>query len=294
MNHAISRNGNCVIKADGLAAGKGVTVVDNDDVERAITAIEQAMIQKVFGEAGKTVIIEERLFGEEASIMIFVDGEHYLIMPSSQDHKSIFDGDKGPNTGGMGAYSPAHMITPQMMQQIEDKIVKPNEEIDYHGVLYIGLIITADGPKVLEYNVRFGDPETQVVVPRIKNDIVPIMLACIDGTLDQHRLEIDERAAVCVVLASHGYPGKYEKGKVIDGLKYVRQIADSMIFHAGTKIVGGQVVTDGGRVLGATALGEDLAQAYDRAYQLAGLVDFQGKYYRTDIGQKALRHLNAR
>ena len=284
-----------VVKADGLASGKGVTVAF--DEKSAVTAVKECLCQGAFGRAGHKIILEEYLEGEEASVLAFTDGKNILTMPASQDHKAIFDGDKGPNTGGMGAYSPAPVLSDTMMEYIENQILRPTiaglreENCDYRGVLYCGLMITETGPKVLEYNVRFGDPETQVVVPRLKSDIVPILLACANGELGNVKAEWTQDAAVCVVLASEGYPGKYQKGKPIKGLDVACKIPGAFVFHAGTCLKNKKVVTNGGRVLGAAALGKDIPTAIQRAYECAEAIQFENKYYRTDIGKKALARL---
>lgn len=284
-----------VVKADGLAAGKGVTVAF--DEESAIDAINQCLVKGVFGRAGNRVVIEEYLDGEEASVLAFTDGRNVLLMPSSQDHKAIFDGDKGPNTGGMGAYSPAPVVTHDLMKEIEQTIVRPTidglraENCEYRGVLYCGIMVTDSGPKVLEFNVRFGDPETQVVLPRLKSDIVPLLMGCAEGELGGLEAEWTEEAAVCIVLASGGYPGKYEKGKPITGLSKAANLPGAVVFHAGTSSKNNKVVTSGGRVIGATALGKDIPSAIERAYGCANAINFSKKYCRTDIGQKAMLHL---
>ncbi|GAB4347104.1 MAG: phosphoribosylamine--glycine ligase [Candidatus Abyssubacteria bacterium] len=284
-----------VVKADGLAAGKGVTVAF--DEAAAIESVKRCLCKGVFGRAGHRVVLEEYVPGEEASVLAFTDGKHILMMPSSQDHKAIYDDDKGPNTGGMGAYSPAPIITENLMREVEQQIFMPTieglrqEKVEYKGVLYCGLMVSDSGPKVLEFNVRFGDPETQVVVPRLKSDIVPILLACIDGELNKIRPEWTDEAAVCVVLASEGYPEVYEKGKPITGLEDASRIPGAMVFHAGTAFRNGKVVTNGGRVIGATALGKDIPAAIESAYRCAEVIRYENKYYRTDIGKKALRRL---
>jgi len=284
-----------VIKADGLAAGKGVTVATS--LVEATKALEAAMQQNVFGEAGRTVVIEECLVGEEASILAFVDGKNFQIMVPSQDHKAIYDGDKGPNTGGMGTYSPAPIITSSMLDEIANKIIRPmvdgmaKEGAPYKGVLYSGLMITKDGPKVIEFNCRFGDPETQVVLPRLGSDLLEPLLASIDGSLDQITLNWKQEAAVCVVLAADGYPGDYEKGKEIKGLENFKDSQEEMVFHAGTKLEDGIVKTNGGRVLGITALGKDIKEAIKKAYNAVKKIEFEGMYYRKDIGKKALKYL---
>lgn len=281
-----------VIKADGLAAGKGVLLCKT--VEEAIRAIDQMMVERVFGEAGRRVVIEEYLVGEEASYLAFTDGKAILPLASSQDHKAVFDGDEGPNTGGMGAYSPAPVVTEEVNQKIVEKILRPiiqgmaEEGRPYKGVIYAGLMIYNGQPKVLEFNARFGDPETQPVLMRMKGDIVPILEACIEGTLSQCTIEWDRRASVCVVMASKGYPGAYEKGKRIDGLEKVSHMEDVFIFHAGTALLDQQVVTNGGRVLGVTGLGESIPKAIERTYQAVEKISWEGVHYRRDIGKKAL------
>jgi phosphoribosylamine--glycine ligase len=282
-----------VIKADGLAAGKGVTVCET--LQQAEAALEESMAKKVFGDAGSKVVIEEFLEGEEASILAFVDGESIVPMVSAQDHKRVFDGDKGPNTGGMGAYSPAPVVTEKLSLEILAKILKPTVDalkrmgINYKGVLYAGLMITKEGPKVIEYNCRFGDPETQVVLPRLKTDFVNICMAVAQGKLSHLKVEWDERPAACVVMASQGYPGSYPKGKVIDGLEKASQNPDTYVFHAGTAQQGGKVVTSGGRVLCVTGVGQTIQQALQKAYQTAGDIRFEGAHYRKDIGWRALK-----
>jgi phosphoribosylamine--glycine ligase len=284
-----------VVKADGLAAGKGVTVAF--DEESAIKAVEQCLVKGAFGRAGHRVVLEEYLDGEEASVLAFTDGKNILPMPSSQDHKAIYDGDKGPNTGGMGAYSPAPVVTDELMERVEKEILKPvvkglrAEGCGYRGVLYCGLMIDDSGPRVLEFNVRFGDPETQVVVPRMTSDIVPILVACADGDLTRAKAEWTDETAVCVVLASKGYPGKYEKGKPIGGLDKAAKVPGAIVFHAGANVKNKKIVTDGGRVLGATALARDISTAIKRAYECADAITFEGKYCRRDIGQKAIFRL---
>ncbi len=281
-----------VVKADGLAAGKGVIICKT--VEDAIQSVDEIMIKKIFGEAGHRVVIEEYLVGEEASYIAFTDGKAILPLASSQDHKAIFDGDQGPNTGGMGAYSPAPVITEEVHERIIEKILRPiiyglaEEGRPYKGVLYAGLMIHEGHPKVLEFNARFGDPETQPLLMRMKGDIVSILEACMKGTLSQHRIEWDHRSSVCVVMASKGYPGNYEKGKVITGLKEVSQMESVFVFHAGTAVQEGGVITNGGRVLGVTGLGEDIPRAIEKTYDAVKKISWEGAYYRTDIGQKAL------
>jgi len=282
-----------VVKADGLAAGKGSIVCKT--VEDALNAVKLMMLDKQFGDAGKGILVEEFLEGEEVSFIAFTDGKNVLPMDTSQDHKPIYEG--GPNTGGMGAYSPVPVVTPELQQEIMDTIMKPAvmamaaEGNPYKGVLYAGLMIIDGRPKVLEFNARMGDPETQAVLPRMKSDIVPIMLACIDGTLDKMQIEWTDEPAVCVVMASGGYPGSYEKGKVIRGLKAADMMEDVIVFHAGTAMKDHDIVTNGGRVLGVTALGTDIKNAKDRAYEAVGRISWPGAYYRRDIGYRALARL---
>jgi phosphoribosylamine---glycine ligase len=290
----IKKNGApIVVKADGLAAGKGVIVCATE--AQALAALRQILVDKAFGEAGKKVVVEECLVGEEASFLAFTDGRTVLPLPSSQDHKPVFDDDKGPNTGGMGAYSPAPVVDRYLHNRIMNEIMLPTvrgmaaEGRPYKGVLYAGLMIDRDRIKVLEFNGRFGDPEAQPLLMRLKNDIVSIMDAIIDQRLDQCRLEIDDRATVCVVMASGGYPGKYEKGLPITGLDKVRRMKDVMVFHAGTGFKDGRVVATGGRVLGITALGDTVAGAIDKAYKAVAKINWQGVHVRKDIGQKALK-----
>ena len=284
-----------VVKADGLAAGKGVIVCHT--VEEAREAIEKIMVKKVFGDAGKRVVIEECLFGEEASFMIITDGETLLPLPTSQDHKPLLDGDRGPNTGGMGAYSPAPVVNEALAQEIMETIMEPvikalaKEGALYQGVLYGGLMISQGKPYVLEFNCRFGDPECQPLMMRLKSDLAQVIQAAMDGKLAGQELEIDPRAAVCVVMASKGYPGKYEKGKLIKGLSEVAKMKDVKVFHAGTARRGRGYVTAGGRVLGVTALGKDIPEAIKRAYEAVSKIYWNGVYYRTDIGAKALKYL---
>lgn len=281
-----------VVKADGLASGKGVMVCKT--VEEALQSVERIMVEKIFGDAGNRVVIEECLVGEEASYITFTDGKTILPMASSQDHKPIFDGDEGPNTGGMGAYSPAPVVTDQVHERILEKILKPiiqgmgEEGRPYKGILYAGLMIQDGHPKVLEFNARFGDPETQPVLMRMKGDIIPILEACIKGNLSQCHIEWDSRAAVCVVMASKGYPGEYERGKVIHGLNEVSQMEDVFVFHAGTAHKDDQMVTNGGRVLGVTGLGEGIPRAIEKTYQAVKKITWDGVHYRKDIGKKAL------
>ena len=284
-----------VVKASGEALGKGVFVCKTQD--EALQAVEQIMVDRIFGDAGDEVVVEEKLVGEEASILALVDGRNIYAMESSQDHKPIFDDDKGPNTGGMGAYSPAPVVTPELMSHIERDILVPTvhamnrEGCPYRGLLYAGVMVTPGGPKALEYNVRFGDPEAQPLMMRLKSDLVDLMEATIEGRLDEIDLEWDSRTAVGVVMASGGYPGPYEKGKVISGLDEVAKLDEVVVFQAGTKEVDGRIVTAGGRVLCVTALGDTVQAAKARAYEAVEQIDFQGAQYRTDISDKALRYL---
>ncbi len=285
-----------VVKADGLAAGKGVIVVRTQD--EATDAIERIMVKREFGDSGDRVIMEECLEGDEASILVFSDGKTIIPLDSSQDHKRIFDGDKGSNTGGMGAYSPAPIITEKIFKEIIKKIFRPlvnglaKEGLFYKGVLYGGLMITKEGPKVLEFNVRFGDPETQAIIPRMKTDLIEIMEACVEQRLHRIKIDWDKSSCLCVVIASKGYPDKYEKGKTITGLDEVKKLKDVVVFHAGTVLQSpGIFITNGGRVLGVTALGSDIKNAKARAYEAVKKIDFDGKYFRGDIGYRALGHL---
>ncbi len=248
------------------------------------------MVNKKFGDAGNKVIVEERLFGEEASIIVLSDGKNILPLASSQDHKQIYDGDRGPNTGGMGAYSPALVITEEVYNEVINKIMQPainalrEEGRPYKGVLYAGIMVTDEGPKLLEFNVRFGDPETQVILPRLESDLVEAIEASIDGGLDEIRLKWNKRSCVCVVMASGGYPGNYEKGKEIFGLDKVKNLEDIIVFHAGTKKENGRYFTNGGRVLGVTGLGASIEDAKDYTYKAVELISFDKMYYRKDIG----------
>ncbi|MDY6850601.1 MAG: phosphoribosylamine--glycine ligase [Thermodesulfobacteriota bacterium] len=282
-----------VLKADGLAAGKGVLLCRSTD--QALAALDRIMKDRAFGAAGDRVVIEEFLTGEEVSFLVFTDGRTIKPLPTSQDHKAIHDGDQGPNTGGMGAYSPAPVVTPELHDEIMDRIMRPAVEglaaegCPYSGVLYAGLMIGETGPQVLEFNARFGDPECQPLLMRLKTDLVDILEAIVEGRLDEIEPEWDERAALCLVLASGGYPGGYEKGCVINGLDKAGAMEDVFVFHAGTTNKDGRIVTSGGRVLGVTALGRGVGQAIDRTYAAAELISWDGMYYRRDIGQKALQ-----
>ncbi|MGB8356747.1 MAG: phosphoribosylamine--glycine ligase [Chthoniobacteraceae bacterium] len=281
-----------VIKADGLALGKGVVIAESSDM--AAKTIYRIMEKKQFGDAGSNIVIEEFLQGQECSIHALVDGKNYLLFPSAQDHKPVFDNDRGPNTGGMGTFSPANILTPEIEERVHREIMQPfiaglqAEGIVYKGLLYPGLMLTKDGPKVIEFNSRFGDPETQVFLPRLKTDLLDLIEATIDGNLDAQKMEWDDRAAVCVVMASGGYPGDYKKGLPITGLEQFKDSEDVIIFHAGTKLENNHVVTAGGRVLGVTALGSNLRAAQARAYEAVSHIHFEGNQYRTDIAQKGL------
>ncbi|MBW2621676.1 MAG: phosphoribosylamine--glycine ligase [Deltaproteobacteria bacterium] len=286
------KGGPLVVKADGLAAGKGVLLCQTK--EEALKALDQVMRDRAFGSAGDRVIIEEFLEGEEASFLVFTDGKSIQPLPTSQDHKAIFDGDKGLNTGGMGAYSPAPVVTPAIHAEVMDKIINPTvkameaEGCPYKGILYAGLMIGDKGPQVIEFNVRHGDPECQPLMLRLKTDLVDILEAIAQDRLSEILIEWHDAASLCLVLASEGYPGSYEKGHVIEGLDQAGAQKDVVVFHAGTREQDGKIVTSGGRVLGVTALGADVAQARDRAYRAAELITWPGKYNRTDIGMKAI------
>jgi phosphoribosylamine--glycine ligase len=281
-----------VVKADGLAAGKGVIVAMSE--AQAIAAVDDIMLDKMFGAAGASVVIEEFMAGEEASFFAFTDGSNILALASSQDHKRVFDNDEGPNTGGMGAYSPAPVVTAALHDEIVETIVKPtiagmaSDGCPYSGILYVGLMIKDGKPRVVEYNARFGDPEAQPLLMRMKSDIVPILQACARGNLQQDTIEWHDKAAVCVVMASGGYPAAYTKGFEIMGLDEVLQMDDVMVFHAGTSLQDGKVVNTGGRVLGVTGLGSTVAEAIERAYSAVDKINWQGVHFRKDIGRKAL------
>jgi phosphoribosylamine---glycine ligase len=286
------KNGPLVIKADGLAAGKGVILCK--DAGEALAALDRIMVRKEFGAAGQRVVVEEFLQGEEASFLVFTDGKAILPLPTSQDHKAIFDGDRGPNTGGMGAYSPAPVVTEDVHRTAMETILLPTiramacEGREYRGVLYAGLMIKDSRLKVLEFNARFGDPETQPLLMRMKSDLVPVLEATIDGGIDRLQVDWDPRPTVCVVMASGGYPGPYAKGKVISGLEEAAKIPGAFVFHAGTAVKDGQVVTTGGRVLGVTAIGSGIRGAIETAYQAVGKISWEGMQFREDIGHRAL------
>ena len=281
------------VKADGLAAGKGV--IPGRTFKEALRAVTTILVDRAFGDAGNSVVIEEELIGEEASFTVLTDGSYCLPFVSSQDHKMSHDGDTGKNTGGMGAYSPAPVITPELHNYVMQHVVYPTINgmaaigSPFKGVLYVGLMITETGPKVLEFNCRFGDPEAQVLLPRLKSDLVPLLLACIDGTLEQHAdVQWHDAAAACVVMASGGYPDPYETGKVITGLEDAGTIEGVTVFHAGTKQEGENIVTAGGRVLGVTAVSDGLNDAIQQAYQGVSAIHFDKAHTRRDIGYRAL------
>ncbi|MDD2287154.1 MAG: phosphoribosylamine--glycine ligase [Paludibacter sp.] len=280
-----------VVKADGLALGKGVIICKNQ--KEAEDAVNSIMIENNFGEAGKQVVIEEFLTGTEVSILSFTDGKTLSIMPASQDHKRAMDDDKGLNTGGMGTFSPSRVYTPELAQICMENIYLPTinalnrEGITFKGILYFGLILTDEGPKVLEYNARFGDPETQVVLPTLETDLVDIFEAVIDGTLDKINIEWSDAACVCVIMASGGYPENYKKGYEIKGIEQAELDSNIIVFHAGTKKENGKYYTNGGRVLGVTAIGKDLKHARERAYKAVEKIQFKDAHYRKDIGVKS-------
>jgi phosphoribosylamine--glycine ligase len=289
-----------VVKADGLAAGKGVLVCSTN--EEALTAIERIMVREEFGPAaGRRVVVEKRLEGEELSILALVSGRTIVPLQPTQDHKAAFDGDKGPNTGGMGAYCPAPLGTPELLDAIDREILVPTVHAmkrrrqPFRGVLYAGIMVTNQGPRVLEFNCRFGDPEIQPLLMRLRTDLLDLIEAVVEERLDafESKLEWDPRPAVCVVMASKGYPGPYEKGLPIKGLAEAAQLPDVKVFHAGTRREGDRILTDGGRVLGVTALGETLADAQRHAYEAVACIQFPGAFYRRDIAEKALRPITA-
>ncbi|MHC5111286.1 MAG: phosphoribosylamine--glycine ligase, partial [Planctomycetota bacterium] len=291
-SYVATRDTGVVIKACGLAAGKGVDVCP--DPANAILSLERMMVDRVFGEAGDTVVVEELLKGQELSILALVDGQTIYVLETAQDHKPVGDGDTGPNTGGMGAYSPAPIATPQVMATVQRDILVPivdalrNADSPYRGVLYAGLMITAAGPKVLEFNCRFGDPEAQAVLMRLDSDLFEALHACALGKLEDVEIKWRAESSVCVVMASKGYPGAYEKGKPITGLEAIRGDQDIQVFHAGTSGHERSIMTNGGRVLGVTALGQNVEAAKKRAYDAVRQVDFEGAFYRHDIADKAI------
>jgi phosphoribosylamine---glycine ligase len=284
-----------VIKADGLAAGKGVIICP--DKEEALAAVSSIMKDRVFGDSGNRIVVEEFLVGEEASFMAFCDGKSFLPMVPSQDHKAVFEGDKGPNTGGMGAFSADFILNPEQKAFVLEEIIIPTmrgmsaEGYPFKGILYAGLMFTADGPKVLEYNVRFGDPETQVILPRLKSDLAEIFMKTALGELDTCEIEWLDNCAVCVVAASEGYPGSYSKGREIKGIDEAEKLPDTVVFHAGTTETDGILKTSGGRVLGITAVASGLEEAIDKTYAAVDKINFEGMYCRRDIAAKGIRKL---
>ena len=296
MAYIEDRNAPVFVKANGLAAGKGV--IPGRTFKEALQAVTTILLDRTFGDAGDSVLIEEELIGEEASFTVLTDGTHCLPFVSSQDHKMSQDGDTGKNTGGMGAYSPAPVITPELHDYVMNGVVYPTVNgmaaigSPFKGVLYVGLMITDTGPKVLEFNCRFGDPETQVLLPRLKSELVPLLMACIDGTLAQQTdVQWSDEAAACVVMASGGYPDPYETGEAITGLESADAIEGVNVFHAGTKQDGTNIVTAGGRVLGVTAVAGGLHDAIQRAYQGVSAIHFDNAHFRNDIGHRALEYL---
>lgn len=279
-----------VIKTDGLAAGKGVAICQTTD--EAVEVLREYFEEKVFGDAGNNIVIEKFMSGEEASLFAMCDGENYVILSPAQDHKQILDGDKGKNTGGMGAYAPAPIVTEDILQQVEMEIIRPTlagmkrEGYPYKGCLYVGLMITKEGPKVVEYNCRLGDPETQAVMPLIESDVFDLFYSCATGNISSYNLILKNDSAVCVVMASKGYPDEYETGKEINGLDEASK--DTNVFHAGTKSENGKIVSAGGRVLGVTATGDGLKNTIQKAYDAVKMISFDGAYYRKDIGIKGL------
>ncbi|WP_461208874.1 phosphoribosylamine--glycine ligase [Desulfocurvus sp. DL9XJH121] len=290
--HILARPMPCVVKADGLAAGKGVVVAATR--EEALAALDEMMVRQIFGAAGERVVVEDALRGEEASFLAFSDGKTIRVMPSSQDHKAIYEGDKGPNTGGMGAYTPAPILPKADYERTAEMVIRPIVDFmaakgnPFVGVLYAGLMYTADGPMVLEYNVRFGDPECQPLLMRLDSDLAAIMTACVEGSLDQADVTWSDETSVCVVMAAEGYPKSYPKGMEITGLEAADALPGVKVFQAGTKAADGKILSSGGRVLGVTARGADLAGAKKKAYEAVNLIHFESSYFRRDIGDKGL------
>ncbi len=290
--HVLTRRLPVVIKADGLAAGKGVSVAGT--YEEAVAFLRAVMVDRVFGSAGDRVVVEDCLTGEEASYIVFTDGEKIVPLPTSQDHKRIGDGDTGPNTGGMGAYSPAPVVTPEVERKAVTKIFEPllagmrAEGMPFRGILYGGLMIDRGEPRVLEFNVRFGDPEAQPLFMRLTSDLVPLLVQCAQGKLTDASMKIDPRPTVCIVMSSGGYPGSYRKGFPISGIEEAEALGGVQVFHAGTAISGGRLVSNGGRVLGVTAVDDDIRAAIARGYRAVERISWEGAYYRTDIGKRAL------
>ncbi len=289
---AEQRRWKCVIKVDGLALGKGVFVCSSH--EQVQNAIHSIFVENKFGTAGNQIVVQELLEGLEVSLHAICDGERALLFPTSQDHKQVFDGDRGPNTGGMGAFSPAPFLDQEGIEAIHSQIIDPwlkgcrSDGIDFRGILYPGIMITSKGPQILEFNARFGDPETQVYLPKMKNDLLDVIEASMLGKLDQVELNWEKGSTVCVVMASEGYPGSYSKGKVINGLTNLETVPNTMVFHAGTKEIEGKIVTNGGRVLGVTAWADSLNEARDRASDAVESIHFDGAFYRRDIASKAI------
>ncbi len=285
--YVATRDHALVVKAAGLAAGKGVVICE--EPAQALLALEDIMLNHCFGDAGKTVVVEEKLQGTEMSVLALVDGTTIYLLETAQDYKKIGEGNTGLNTGGMGTFSPSPRATDELLDQVQTEVFIPiidalrGEGIEYHGVLYAGLMLTAAGPKVLEFNCRFGDPETQVILPRIRSDVLELLDACASGRLSDMIIDWDTQSAVCVVMASGGYPGKYQNGKVISGLSQAARLENVHVYHAGTATIEDRVVTSGGRVLGITALGDGLADARRRSYEAVDLVSFDNAYYRKDI-----------
>jgi phosphoribosylamine--glycine ligase len=285
-----------VIKADGLAAGKGVLICPSR--QQAEAAIDDILVAKAFGAAGDKVVIEEFLEGEEASFMVLSDGEHVLPLATSQDHKRVFDNDEGPNTGGMGAYSPAPVVTNAVHERIQREVLAPllaglkKKRIHYRGVVYVGLMIGKDGPRVLEFNARFGDPECQPIMMRLKSDLIPLLEATIDGKLHEVVADWHDDPALCVVLTANGYPGAYDKGKEIHGLDQLKNWSDGFVFHAGTAKEQDRWLTSGGRVLGVTARGKNIASAVENVYRAVGKISWDGMHYRKDIAQRAIKKVS--
>ncbi len=283
-----------VVKADGVAAGKGVYVCAN--LKEAQTGVDDIMAKRIFGDAGNRIVIEECLEGIEASVLAISDGKHFLVLPTAQDHKRIFDDDLGPNTGGMGTFSPNPAVNAEILNEIISRVIEPairgmyQEGMPFKGVLYAGIMLTKDGAKTLEFNVRFGDPETQCILPRLKTDIIDILLGSCNGNLQEVAVKWDDRPCVCVVIASGGYPGKYQNGYTITGLDTIKD-EDVQVFHAGTKNDGGMIVTNGGRVLGVTALGSGLEKTIAKSYEAVNQIQFEHMFFRRDIAQKALKAL---
>lgn len=292
IDYVLEKGTPVVIKADGLAAGKGVVVAKS--MNEARKAIDDMMVKRIFGDAGARVVVEEYFEGEEVSIICLTDGEDFVLLPPSQDHKRVFDNDKGPNTGGMGAYSPVPSVGEALIKKVAQRIINPllnafsNEGIRYKGVVYAGLMIKNETPYVLEFNCRFGDPETQPLMMRLKSDIVELMLSAVEGGLSRRAVRVYNNYAVCVVMASGGYPGDYKKGYEIKGLEDVKNLEDVFVFHAGTAIKDGKIVTAGGRVLGVTGVGKDIQSSIEKTYKAVNMITWEGVHFRKDIGRRAI------